>query len=80
MARIRYIEQNEVSDPRVHKSFERMRKKGGKVTNICKVHAYVPSIITTIGPVVAAVQELHELDAKLKERIILRVSKISGSA
>jgi uncharacterized peroxidase-related enzyme len=80
MARIKYIEEEEVKDPRVKESYERMRKKRGKVTNIYKALAYKPSIISTIGPFVAAVQEPDELDPKLKERIILRVSKINRSA
>ncbi|HEY7535940.1 MAG TPA: carboxymuconolactone decarboxylase family protein, partial [Thermodesulfobacteriota bacterium] len=33
-----------------------------------------------IGPFVAAVQEPDELDSKLKERVILKVSKINRSA
>ncbi|MBI2487626.1 MAG: carboxymuconolactone decarboxylase family protein [Deltaproteobacteria bacterium] len=80
MARIKYIEEEEVKDPRVKEAYERMGKKRGKVTNIYKALAYKPSIISTIGPFVAAVQEPDELDPKLKERIILRVSKINRSA
>ena len=77
MARVKYVEESEAKDPRVQESFERMRKKRGKVTNIYKAMVHVPSIISTIGPFVAAVQEPLEIDAKLKERIILRVSKIN---
>ena len=80
MARIKYIEEEEAKDTRVKEAYERMRKKRGKVTNIYKALAYKPSIISTIGPFVAAVQEPDELDPKLKERIILRVSKINRSA
>ncbi|HEY7536338.1 MAG TPA: carboxymuconolactone decarboxylase family protein [Thermodesulfobacteriota bacterium] len=80
MARIKYIEEDEAKDTRVKEAYERMRKKRGKVTHIYKALAYKPSIISTIGPFVAAVQEPDELDAKLKERVILRVSKINGSA
>lgn len=80
MARIKYIEEDEVKDPRVKEAYERMRRKRGKVTNIYKALAYKPSIVSTIGPFVAAVQEPDELDPKLKERVILRVSKINRSA
>lgn len=80
MARVKYIEEDEVKDPRVKESYERMRKKRGKVTNIYKALAYKPSILSTIGPFVAAVQEPDELDPKLKERVILKVSKINRSA
>lgn len=80
MARVKYIEEDEVKDPRVKESYERMRKKRGKVTNIYKVLAHKPSIISTIGPFVAAVQEPDELDPKLKEKVILRVSKINRSS
>ena len=79
MARVKYVEETDAMDPKVQESFERMRKKRGKVTNIYKAMAHVPSIVSTIGPFVAAVQEPHEIDAKLKERIILRVSKINRS-
>src|SRR3972149_699003 len=57
-----------------------MIKKRGKVTHIYKALAYKPSIISTMGPFVAAVQEPDELDPKLKERLILKVSKINRSA
>jgi len=79
MARVRYIEEEEVKDPKVKEAYERMRKKRGKVTNIYKAFAHKPSILATIGPFVAAVQQPDELEAKLKERIILRVSKINCS-
>lgn len=79
MARVKYVEETDAIDPQVQESFERMRKKRGKVTNIYKVLAHVPSLISTIGPFVAAVQEPHEIDVRLKERIILRVSKINRS-
>jgi uncharacterized peroxidase-related enzyme len=80
MARIKYIEEDEAKDTRVKEAYERMRKKRGKVTHIYKALAYKPSVLSTIGPFVAAVQEPDELDAKLKERVILKVSKINRSA
>lgn len=80
MARVKYIEEESTDNPVIKESFERMRKKRGKVTNIYKALAHKPSILGTIGPFVAAVQQPDELDAKLKERIILRVSKINRSA
>jgi uncharacterized peroxidase-related enzyme len=80
MARIKYIEDDEVKDSKVNEAYERMRKKRGRVTHIYKALAYKPSIISTIGPFVAAVQEPDELDSKLKERVILKVSKINRSA
>lgn len=80
MARVKYIEEETTDNPVIKESFERMRKKRGKVTNIYKALAHKPSILSTIGPFVAAVQQPEELDAKLKERIILRVSKLNRSA
>jgi len=80
MARIKYIEDDEVKDPKVKEAYDRMIKKRGKVTHIYKALAYKPSIISSIGPFVAAVQEPDELDPKLKERLILKVSKINRSA
>lgn len=80
MARVNYIEENTTNNPVVKEAFERMRKKRGKVTNIYKALAHKPSILSTIGPFVASVQQPDELDAKLKERIILRVSRINRSA
>jgi uncharacterized peroxidase-related enzyme len=80
MARIKYIEEDEVKDPKVQEAYERMIKKRGKVTNIYKAMAHVPPIISTIGPFVASVQQPHELNPKLKERIILRVSQINCSS
>jgi uncharacterized peroxidase-related enzyme len=80
MARVKYIEESEATDPRIKEAYERMRQKRGKVTNIYKALAHKPSILSTIGPFVAAVQQPDEIDAKLKERIILRVSKINRSA
>jgi len=80
MARVSYVEENETDNPIVKESFERMREKRGKVTNIYKALAHKPNILKTIGPFVASVQLPDELDPKLKERIILRVSGINRSA
>ena len=79
MARVKYIEEETTDNPVVKEAFERMRLKRGKVTNIYKALAHKPSILGTIGPFVAAVQQPDELDPKLKERIILRVSKLNRS-
>ncbi|HML95725.1 MAG TPA: carboxymuconolactone decarboxylase family protein [Thermodesulfobacteriota bacterium] len=80
MARVRYIEEETSDNPVVKEAFERMRLKRGKVTNIYKALAHKPSILAAIGPFVAAVQAPDEVDAKLKEKIILRVSKLNRSA
>ena len=79
MAPIKYIEEGDTENPVIKEAYERMIKKRGKVTNIYKALAHKPSILSTIGPFVAAVQQPDEIDAKLKERIILRVSKINRS-
>ena len=80
MARINYIDESQTSNPEILEAFDRMIKKRGKLTNIYKALAHKPEILKTIGPFVAAVQKPDELDPKLKERIILRVSKINRSA
>ena len=80
MARVTYIEEDATEDPIIRDAFERMRRKRGKVTNIYKAMAHKPAILKTIGPFVAAVQQPDELDPKLKERIILRVSLLNRSA
>jgi uncharacterized peroxidase-related enzyme len=80
MARVLYIEEQATDDPAIAEAFERMRKKRGKVTNIYKALAHKPASLQTMGPFVAAVQQPDELDAKLKERIILRVSMLNRSA
>ena len=80
MARVSYIEEDTIEDPIIRDAFERMRIKRGKVTNIYKAMAHKPAILNTIGPFVAAVQQPDELDPKLKERIILRVSMLNRSA
>lgn len=80
MARVKYVEENETDNVIIKEAFERMREKRGKVTNIYKALAHKPNILKTIGPFVASVQQPDELDAKLKERIILRVSDINCSA
>ena len=80
MARINYIDESQTSNPEILEAFDRMIKKRGKLTNIYKTLAHKPEILKTIGPFVAAVQKPDELDPKLKERIILRVSKINRSA
>ena len=61
MARVKYIEEETTDNPVIKESFERMRKKRGKVTNIYKALAHKPSILSTIGPFVAAVQQPEEL-------------------
>lgn len=80
MARVTYIEETTTDDPVVRAAFERMRAKRGKVTNIYKALAHKPAMLTAMGPFVAAVQQSDEIDAKLKERIILRVSMLNRSA
>lgn len=80
MARVRYIEEGESDNPIVKEAYGRMIEKRGKVTNIYKALAHKPDILRTIGPFVASVQKPDELDPKLKERIILRVSGINRSA
>jgi len=80
MARVSYIDENQTSNPEIIEAFDRMIKKRGKLTNIYKALAHKPGILKTIGPFVAAVQKPDELDPKLKERIILRVSRINRSA
>jgi uncharacterized peroxidase-related enzyme len=80
MARVTYIEEDGTENPVVRDAFERMRTKRGKVTNIYKALAHKPDILATMGPFVAAVQRPDELDPKLKERIILRVSMLNHSA
>ena len=80
MARVTYIEEDTTENPVIREAFERMRIKRGKVTNIYKAFAHKPDILATMGPFVAAVQRPDELDPKLKERIILRVSMLNQSA
>lgn len=79
MARISYINENSKTSPEIIEAFQRMKEKRGKVTNIYKALAHKPEILKTIGPFVAAVQKPDEVDEKLKERIILRVSKLNSS-
>ncbi len=80
MARVTYIDEATTEDPSVRVAFERMIAKRGKVTNIYKALAHKPAILSVMGPFVAAVQQPDEIDAKLKERIILRVSMLNRSA
>ncbi|MDQ0287301.1 putative peroxidase-related enzyme [Desulfofundulus luciae] len=79
MARLKYIEEEEAKDPRIKEAYQRMIAKRGKVTNIYKIMAYKPEILRTIGPFVAAVQAPDEVDARLKEKIILKASRVNGS-
>jgi len=80
MARVTYIEESTTEDPVIRAAFERMRQKRGKVTNIYKALAHKPAILAVMGPFVAAVQQPDEIDPRLKERIILRVSLLNRSA
>lgn len=80
MARISLIEDREAVEPTVRDAFERMRVKRGKVTNIYRALAHRPAILAATGPFVAAVQQPDQLDGRLKERVILRVSILNRSA
>ena len=80
MARVTYIDEQSTESPLVKDAFERMRLKRGKVTNIYKAFAHKPEILAAMGPFITAVQRPDELDPKLKERIILRVSMLNESA
>ena len=79
MARVAYVDED-AADGLVSAAFERMRAKRGTVTNIYRSLAHKPVILDAIGPFVVAVQAPDEIDADLKERIILRVSMLNGSA
>ncbi|MEZ5079220.1 MAG: peroxidase-related enzyme [Thermoleophilia bacterium] len=79
MARVEYVDEASSGEV-VQTAFERMRAKRGKVTNIYRALAHKPTMLSTIGPFVAAVQAPDEIDAQMKERIILRVSMINHSA
>jgi uncharacterized peroxidase-related enzyme len=78
MARVAYVDEATAAES-VGIAFERMREKRGKVTNIYRALAHKPAMLTTIGPFVAAVQAPDEIDARMKERIILRVSLLNNS-
>lgn len=80
MARISFIDEQDAVDATVRDAFERMLAKRGRVTNIYRALAHRPSILATIGPFVAAVQQPNQLDGRLKERVILRVSILNHSA
>lgn len=80
MARISLIDDPADDELAVREAFERMRAKRGKVTNIYRAMAHRPSILAATGPFVAAVQAPQELDERLKERVILRVSILNRSA
>ncbi len=79
MARVEYVDEATAGEV-VRDSFERMRAKRGKVTNIYRALAHKPAMLSTIGPFVAAVQASDEIDARMKERIILKVSMVNNSA
>lgn len=79
MARVGYVDESTTVES-VRVAFDRMREKRGKVTNIYRALAHKPAMVTTIGPFVAAVQAPDEIDARMKERIILRVSLVNRSA
>lgn len=79
MARVAYVDET-ASPESVRTAFERMRAKRGKVTNIYRALAHKPAMLESIGPFVAAVQAPDEIDARMKERIILRVSLVNHSA
>ena len=78
MARIAYVDEATTVEP-VAIAFQRMREKRGKVTNIYRALAHKPTMLATIGPFVGAVQAPDEIDARMKERIILRVSLLNHS-
>lgn len=78
MARVPLLEKDQVSDKVALRAYESMEQKRGKVTNIYKALAYKPEIIRTIGPFVASVQASYEVDARLKEKIMIKVSKVNN--
>ena len=80
MARVPYVEREEVTDPMVLQAYEAMEKKRGKVTHIYKALAHCPHILRVTGPFVVSVQNPDEIDARLKEKIMSKVSMVNESA
>lgn len=80
MARVPYVEKEEVTDPIVQRSYEAMEQKRGKVTHIYKALAHCPHILRRTGPFVASTQAPDEIDARLKEKIMSKVSLVNGCA
>lgn len=74
MARVPYLEKEQVKDPVVLRAYEAMEQKRGKVTHIYKALAHCPHILQVTGPFVVSVQNPDEIDARLKEKIMSKVS------
>ncbi len=76
-ARVKPIDETDAA-PEVKALYESMTKSGRKLSNITKTMAYRPEIMKAWGPLSRAIMSDTTLDRRLRELVILKVSKLNS--
>ena len=78
MARVRLIEKKQ-APPEVREIFQKIEDNGARILNLYKVAAHSPKVILNLIRLGNSVIGRMELPPKLREIVILRVAKLTGS-
>lgn len=78
MARVRLIEKEE-APPEVKELFQKIENNGARILNLYKVAAHSPKVLPRLIKLGNSILGWMELPPKLREIVILRVAKLTGS-
>jgi len=78
MARVRLIEKEQAS-PEVREIFQKIEDNGARILNLYKVAAHSPKVFLNLIRLGNSVIGRMELPPRLREIVILRVAKLTGS-
>ena len=78
MARVRLIEK-EQAPPEVREIFQKIEDNGAKILNLYKVAAHSPKVLLNLIRLGNSIIGRTELPPKLREIVILRVARLTGS-
>ena len=78
MARVRLIDK-EQAPPEVREIFQKIEDNGAKILNLYKVAAHSPKVLLNLIRLGNSIIGRTELPPKLREIVILRVARLTGS-
>jgi alkylhydroperoxidase family enzyme len=78
MARVQLIEKEQAS-PKAKELYEKIEKNGARILNLYKVLAHSPDVMRAYLQLGNALLSRTELSPRLRELVILRIAKLSGS-
>jgi AhpD family alkylhydroperoxidase len=78
MARVQLIEKEQAS-PKAKELYDKIEKNGAKLINLYKVLAHSPDVMRAYLQLGNALLSKTELSPRLRELVILRIAKLTGS-